>query len=111
MAHEAGNVLLDWSANVTLENITIDAHSVQMALSVRNGTVRMRNCRVVGGSASSTGILVLKGGHLEALSCEFLNFGIGVVLDHGAQVTLADCMITSCSIGIKVSNVITISKN
>jgi hypothetical protein len=103
VAHEAGNILLDWSANVTLENITIDARFMQMALSVRNGTVRMRNCRVVGSVTSSTGILVLKGGHLEALSCEFRDFGIGVVLDHGAQVTLADCMITSCNIGIKVS--------
>jgi hypothetical protein len=96
-------VLLDWSANVTLENLTIDAHTVQVALCVRNGTVQLRNCRVVGDSASSTGILVLKGGHLEALGCEFLNFGTGLVLDHAAQVTLADCKITSCSTGIKVS--------
>ncbi|KDR10984.1 protein nessun dorma isoform X2 [Zootermopsis nevadensis] len=102
-AHEPGNVLLDWSANVTLENIAIDAHFVQMALSVRNGTVRMRNCCVVGGgNTSSTGILVLKGGHLEAQTCEFLNFGNGIVLDHDAKVTLTDCKITSCSTGIKM---------
>jgi len=102
VAHGAGNVLLDWSANVILENLTIDAHSVQIALSVRNGTVQLRNCRVVGGNASSTGILVLKGSHLEAQSCEFLNFGIGLVLDHASQVSLANCNITSCNTGIKV---------
>jgi hypothetical protein len=46
---------------------------------------------------------VLKGGHLEAQSCEFVNFGIGLVLDHAAQASLKDCNITSCNIGIKVS--------
>jgi hypothetical protein len=103
VAHDAGNVLLHWSANVTLENLTIDAHIMQMAMSIRNGTVRLRNCRIVGGNACSTGILVLKGGYLEAQSCKFLNFGIGLVLDHAAQVSLEDCNITSCNIGIKVS--------
>jgi len=103
VARDTGNVLLDWSADVTLENLTVDAHSMQMAMSVRNGTVRLRNCRIVGGNACSTGILVLKGGYLEAQSCEFFNFGIGLVLDHGAQVSLKDCNITSCNIGIKVS--------
>jgi hypothetical protein len=45
---------------------------------------------------------VLKGGHLEAQSCESVNFGIGLILDHAAQVSLADCNITSCNIGIKM---------
>lgn len=103
MAHNAGNVLLDWSSDVTLENLTINAHSVQIALSVRNGVVRLRNCQVRGSSANGTGILVLKGGRLEAQSCEFVHFGIGLVLDHAAQVSLEDCTITSCNTGIKVS--------
>lgn len=103
MARDAGNVLLDWSANVILENLTVDAHSMQMAMSIRNGTVRLQNCRIVGGDACSTGILVFKGGYLEAQSCEFVNFGIGLVLDHAAQASLKDCNITSCKIGIKVS--------
>lgn len=103
MARDAGNVLLDWSADVTLENLTVDAHSMQMAMSIRNGTVRLQNCRIVGGNACSTGILVLKGGYLKAQSCEFVNFGIGLVLDHAAQASLKDCNITSCNIGIKVS--------
>jgi len=103
VARDAGNVLLDWSADVTLENLTVDAHSMQMAMSIRNGTVWLRNCRIVGGNVCSTGILVLKGGYLEAQSCEFVNFGIGLVLDHAAQVSLKDCNITSCNIGIKVS--------
>jgi hypothetical protein len=37
-AHNAGNVLLDWSADVTLENLTVDARSVQMAMCIRKGT-------------------------------------------------------------------------
>jgi hypothetical protein len=76
---------------------------MQMAMSIRNGRVRLRNCQIVGGNACSTGILVLKGGYLEAQSCKFLNFGTGLVLDHAAQVSLEDCSITSCNIGIKVS--------
>jgi hypothetical protein len=103
VAHDAGNVLLDWSSDVTLENLTINAHSAQIALSVRNGTVRLRNCRVLGSGANGTGILVLKGGHLEAQSCEFLYFAIGLVIDHAAQVSLEDCTITSCNTGIKVN--------
>lgn len=103
VARDAENVLLDWSANVTLENLTIDAHSVQMAMCIRKGTVRLQNCRIIGDLACSTGILVLKGGNLEAKSCEFLNFGTGLVLDHAAQASLEDCNITSCNVGIKVS--------
>jgi hypothetical protein len=76
---------------------------VQMAMCIRKGTVRLRNCRIVGGNTCSTGILVLKGGYLEAQSCEFANFGIGLILDHAAQVSLTDCNITSCNIGIKVN--------
>ncbi|PNF25973.1 hypothetical protein B7P43_G06363 [Cryptotermes secundus] len=102
VAHNAGNVLLDWSSDVTLENLTINAHSVQIALSVRNGVVRLRNCQVRGSSTNGTGILVLKGGRLEAQSCEFVHFGIGLVLDHAAQVSLEDCTITSCNTGIKM---------
>jgi hypothetical protein len=103
VAHDAANVLLDWASDVTLENLTINAHSVQIALSVRNGKVRLRNCKVLGSSTNGTGILVLKGGHLEAQSCEFVQFGIGLVLDHAAQVSLEGCTITSCNTGIKVS--------
>jgi hypothetical protein len=53
--------------------------------------------------ACSTGILVLKGGYLEAQSCEFRNFGIGLVLNHAVQASLADCSIASCNIAIKMS--------
>lgn len=102
VARDAGNVLLDWSSDVTLENLTINAHSVQIALSVRNGIVRLRNCQVLGSSTNGTGILVLKGGRLEAQSCKFAHFGIGLVLDHAAHVSLEDCTITSCNTGIKV---------
>jgi hypothetical protein len=102
-AQVAVNVLLDWSSDVTLENLTINANSVQIALSVRNGTVRLRNCRILGRSAKGTGILVLKGGHLVAQNCEFLYFAIAVVIDHAAQVTMEDCSITFCNTGIKVS--------
>jgi hypothetical protein len=102
MGHGAEYVLLDWSSDVTLENLTINAHSVQIALSVRNGKVRLRNCRILGSSTNGTGILVLKGGCLEAQSCDFVYFGIGLVLDHAAQVSLEDCTITSCNTGIKV---------
>jgi hypothetical protein len=102
MANGAGYVQLDWSSDATLENLTINAHSIQIAVFVRSGKLRLRNCRILGSSTNGTGILVQKGSCLEAQSCEFVYFGIGLVLDHGAQVSLEDCTITSCNTGIKV---------
>ena len=50
--------------------------------------------------ACSTGFLVLKDGHFEAQSCEFVNSGIGLVLDRAAQASLEDSIIPSCNRGI-----------
>jgi hypothetical protein len=50
--------------------------------------------------ACRTGILVLKGGHFESQSCEFVNSGTGLVLDRAAQASLEDSAIPSCNTGI-----------
>ncbi|XP_069686666.1 protein nessun dorma isoform X1 [Periplaneta americana] len=97
----AGNVIFDWSADVTLKNLTIDVDGIQMAMSIRHGTVHLQNCRVIGSVENDTGILVLKDGHLDARDCYFSNFGIGLVIDPGARVSMVNCSIMHCNVGIK----------
>lgn len=50
--------------------------------------------------ACSTGILVFKGDHFEAQCCEFVNCGIGLVLDRAAQASLEDSNTPSFNTGI-----------
>jgi hypothetical protein len=50
--------------------------------------------------ACSTGILVLKGDHFKAQSCEFVNSGTGLVLDRAAQALLEDSNIPSSNKGM-----------
>jgi len=45
---------------------------------------------------------VLKGGHFEAQSSEFVNSGTGLVLDRATQASLEDSNTPSCNTGIRM---------
>ncbi|XP_063229429.1 protein nessun dorma [Bacillus rossius redtenbacheri] len=93
------------SREVSLEGLTLDAGAVQMALAVSAGSLRLRDCRVVGAGpdGSGEGVVVLEGGCLRASLCEFVSFGTAISARAGATVCLEACSISDCHVGILMS--------
>ena len=110
VSNDRTSLLLDCTGFVCLENMTVDASSVRIALSMRDGRVVLRNCRVIGGSSHNTGFLVTSYCHLEAEDCEFVNLETGVALEAGAEATLTRCTISSCGTAVVVRITNTIDK-
>ncbi|KAJ8888711.1 hypothetical protein PR048_008203 [Dryococelus australis] len=102
----SGSCLLQvWSREVTLEDLTLDASAVQMALAVSTGVLKLHNCRVISSVRSSCteGIVVLEGGRLQAIQCKFISFGTAISAKAGADVILESCSISDSHVGILVS--------
>ncbi|PSN50703.1 hypothetical protein C0J52_01193 [Blattella germanica] len=102
VSRENRSIFLDLNGGITFENLTIDAEIVKIAMACRGGLTTLKNCRILGKSSSQTGILVERG-IFEAENCEFICFGIGIILQSGAEVSLINCKISCCNTGLKIS--------
>ncbi|XP_066991250.1 protein nessun dorma isoform X4 [Anabrus simplex] len=102
----AGNVLMNCTGGeLILENITIDAQQLQIALAAHHTTVRLNNCYIEGhldNSSTNEGLLGLSGSKILLQNCNITGFGKGLVIHSQGEASLTSCKISSCNIGIMV---------
>lgn len=61
---ESDNVFLPFNGDYTIENIVLDCQQVRFGIWVKGGTITLKNCRLIGGKSSSTGIGIVVAGNI-----------------------------------------------
>ena len=71
---------------------------------VRNGTVKLINCRMVLNQESVTkiGVIILPGAKLEATRTKFIGLGTGIDIHNSGEAVLTECSFELCNEGIQV---------
>lgn len=98
------DIMLEFSGQVTLENLTIQVDSAQYGILVRRGKLLLNNCKLMGAKASSTshGILVLSNAEIELIGCDIGGFRTAIVGNSKSAVSLKNCDIHDANIGLKI---------
>lgn len=99
------SVMFDCVGNsVILENLTLDCQNAQCGLLVRKGRLIMKNCSLIGDSASTIrdGILVLKDAELSLDNCTLSGFSTAIVGNSGSSISIRDCTISEAMRGILI---------
>lgn len=62
------NMLMSFNGDYTIENVIIDCRQVRFGIWIKEGTVILKNCRLIGDSKSSTGIGIVIAGNFSVLT-------------------------------------------
>lgn len=101
---ENEDMVMDFSGDVTIENLTIEAKFAQCGILVRSGRVLLKNCVLIGTKRSSIsqGIIVLQSGSLELTDCDVSGFSTGITANSKSSITLNDSVIHNVDFGVKI---------
>lgn len=104
MSLDDDTILLIFDGNFTLSNLTLDCRNIRSGILVKNGKVTLNNCKILGDGKSSTqqGIVCSGKSELFLQDCVLENFSNGIVTNDWTTVTLTNCKINNCRIGIDV---------
>lgn len=105
-AVEEDSFLLGFNGAYTLENILLDCRNVRTGLWLRNGTVKLKNCMLVGDEKSATGIgiRVSNGAILELDNCVIEKFSYGICCDSSSNITLINTKLVKCETGLEATD-------
>ncbi|XP_017095684.2 protein nessun dorma [Drosophila bipectinata] len=98
------STLLVISGDYTLSQLVLDCRHVRRGILLRNGTLTMRGCRLMGDGNSSTqeGIVCMPGASVELKSCIVENFAVGISLRPRSSAELGNVQVKSCITGLEL---------
>lgn len=102
---EEDSILFAFNGNYTLENLTLDCRNVRTGLWVRDGSVTIKNCILLGDGRSSTGngIYVSNGATLHLENCLIRKFAIGICCETTAHITIVNTKVLNCNVGLELT--------
>lgn len=102
---EDDSFLLGFNGAYTLENIIMDCRNVRTGIWLRNGSVTLKNCVLLGDEDSSTGtgIRISNGANVILENCIIQQFSCGINCDASANITLINSKLLKCENGLEVT--------
>jgi len=98
------STLLVIDGDYTLSQLVLDCRHVRRGILLRNGTLTMRGCRLLGDGSSSTqeGIVCMPGASVELKSCIIENFSVGISMRPRSCVELGSVQFKNCKTGLEL---------
>ncbi|XP_037710348.1 protein nessun dorma [Drosophila subpulchrella] len=98
------STLLVIDGDYTLSQLVLDCRHVRRGILLRNGTLTMRGCRLLGDGSSSTqeGIVCMPGASVELKSCIIENFAVGVSMRPRSCAELGIVQFKNCKTGLEL---------
>ncbi|XP_016924649.3 protein nessun dorma [Drosophila suzukii] len=98
------STLLVIDGDYTLSQLVLDCRHVRRGILLRNGTLTMRGCRLLGDGSSSTqeGIVCMPGASVELKSCIIENFSVGISMRPRSCVELGGVQFKNCKTGLEL---------
>ncbi|KAH8289992.1 hypothetical protein KR018_005074 [Drosophila ironensis] len=98
------STLLVIDGDYTLSQLVLDCRHVRRGILLRNGSLTMRGCRLMGDGNSSTqeGIVCMPGASLELKSCVVENFAVGISLRPRSNAELGNVQVNHCITGLEL---------
>ncbi|XP_016962239.1 protein nessun dorma [Drosophila biarmipes] len=98
------STLLVIDGDYTLSQLVLDCRHVRRGILLRNGTLTMRGCRLLGDGSSSTqeGIVCMPGASVELKSCIVENFAVGISMRQRSSAELGNVQFKNCKTGLEL---------
>ncbi|KMY91132.1 protein nessun dorma [Drosophila simulans] len=98
------STLLVIDGDYTLSELVLDCRHVRRGILLRNGTLTMRGCRLLGDGSSSTqeGIVCMPGASVELKSCLIENFAVGLSMRPKSSAELGSVQFKTCKTGLEL---------
>ncbi|XP_017081528.2 protein nessun dorma [Drosophila eugracilis] len=98
------STLLVIDGDYTLSQLVLDCRHVRRGILLRNGTLTMRGCRLLGDGNSSTqeGIVCMPGASVELKSCLIENFAVGVSMRSRSSAEMGSVQFKNCITGLEL---------
>ncbi|KAH8377499.1 hypothetical protein KR093_005754 [Drosophila rubida] len=98
------STLMVIDGNYTLSHLLLDCRHVRRGILVREGTLSMRYCRILGDGNSSTqeAIVCMPGAKLMLEHCVLENFAVGISLRAETSAELSKVTIRKCNTGLEL---------
>ncbi|KAH8410116.1 hypothetical protein KR009_006295 [Drosophila setifemur] len=98
------STLLVIDGDYTLSQLVLDCRHVRRGILLRNGTLTMRGCRLLGDGNSSTqeAIVCMPGASVELKSCIVENFAVGISMRPRSSAELGNVQVKSCITGLEL---------
>lgn len=98
------STLMVIDGDYTLSNLVLDCRHVRRGILLRDGTLSLRNCRMLGDGNSSTqeGIVCMPQAKLELENCVLENFAVGISLRPETSAELSRVTIKKCNTGLEL---------
>ncbi|KAI8041934.1 protein nessun dorma [Drosophila gunungcola] len=98
------STLLVIDGDYSLSQLVLDCRHVRRGILLRNGTLTMRGCRLLGDGNSSTqeGIVCMPGASVELKSCLIENFAVGISMRSRSSAELGSVQLKNCKTGLEL---------
>ncbi|KAH8353680.1 hypothetical protein KR084_012659 [Drosophila pseudotakahashii] len=98
------STLLVIDGDYSLSQLVLDCRHVRRGILLRNGTLTMRGCRLLGDGSSSTqeGIVCMPGASVELKSCIIENFAVGISMRPKSSAELGSVQFKNCKTGLEL---------
>ncbi|KAH8418823.1 hypothetical protein KR222_008746 [Zaprionus bogoriensis] len=98
------STLLVIDGDYTLSHLWLDCRHVRRGILLRDGTLTLRNCRLLGDGSSSTqeAIVCMPEVQLELKDCQLENFAVGISMRRGTSAELSNVTIKKCNTGLEL---------
>lgn len=98
------STLLVIDGDYTLAHLVLDCRHVRRGILLRNGTLTLRSCRLLGDGRSSTqeAIVCMPDARLELQDCLLENFAIGISMRAETSAKLNNVKIKKCNTGLEL---------
>ncbi|XP_022231389.2 LOW QUALITY PROTEIN: protein nessun dorma [Drosophila obscura] len=101
---DEGSTLLVIDGDYTLSRLVLDCRHVRRGILLRNGTLTVHGCRLLGDGNSSTqeGIVCMPNASVEMRSCVIENFAVGISLRPQSSAELGNVQVKNCNTGVEL---------
>lgn len=98
------STLLVIDGDYTLSHLVLDCRHVRRGILLRDGTLTLRNCRLLGDGRSSTqeAIVCMPQARLEIKDCLLENFAVGISMRSETTAKLSNVIIRKCNTGLEL---------
>ncbi|XP_034670018.1 protein nessun dorma [Drosophila subobscura] len=101
---DEGSTLLVIDGDYTLAHLVLDCRQVRRGILLRNGTLTMRGCRLIGDGNSSTqeGIVCMPNASVEMHDCIIEDFAVGISMRPQSSAELGNVQVKNCNTGVEL---------